>query len=164
MATTFHEAQASILALNDDELPFVFEPTDAGVVGRWNYANQKWAAVLGAQSIDADYTLWVLLDEANGTFSFDERETVERSGLSAGGDGIGLSYERSTFRGHKKSYSFNLGAAILAKVTDRQGDHVGQTYGYTFDTDEIKQPVIDTLEAAGWEPRRKGLFGKLFGA
>lgn len=164
MPSTFSEAQASLLALNSDELPFVYEATDAGVVGRWNYANQKWATILGAGSVDADYTLWVVLDEEKGSFTFEETETVEQTGLSAGGDGIGLSYERSSFRGVKKSYKFDLGAAILAKVTDRQGEHVGQTYGYRFDTDEIKDPIIETLTTAGWEPRRKGLFGRLFGA
>jgi hypothetical protein len=163
MTLSIADAQARVLALNSDELPFVYEAAESGIVGRWNYANQKWATVLGAGSVDADYTLRVMLDE-KGTFTFEETETVEQTGLSAGSDGIGFSYERSSFRGVKKSYKFDLGAAILAKVTDRQGEHVGQTYGYRFDTHEIKQPIIDELSALGWEPRRKGLFGRLFGA
>ena len=163
MAVPFSEAQAAVLALNSDELPFVYEPTDEGVVGRWNYANVKWAAVLGAGSVDADYQLWVTLDEASGTFAFLETEQVEETRGSVGADGIGVHYERSTFRGVKKSYKFDLGAAILAKVTDRGGETVGQTYGYRFDTDEIKDPVTAALEPLGYEQKRKGLLGKLFG-
>ncbi|GAA2227323.1 hypothetical protein N1031_03115 [Herbiconiux moechotypicola] len=163
MTATFDQVQASILALNGPERPFVYEATPTGVVGRWNYADQKWAALLGAGSVDADYVLEVVLDETESTFAFEEAEVVEETGLTAGGDGIGFSYERSTFKGHKKSYKFDLGAAILAKVTDRQGDHVGQSYGYRFDTDEIKDPLLRVFDEAGWEPRRKGLFSRLFG-
>lgn len=162
MPATADEARARILALNSPELPFVYEPTGDGVVGRWNYANQTWATVLGAGSIDADYSLWVHLDGSTAIWRFEETETIEQMGLSAGGDGIGLTYERSFFKGRKKQFRFNLGAALAAKVTDRQGDRVGQTYGYRFSTDEIKQPVIDALTAVGWS-RRKGFFARIFG-
>jgi len=162
MAATLAEAQQAVLALNSDELPFVYEPTTDGVVGRWNYANQKWVAILGAGSVDAEYTLWVILDEPTATWRFEEHESVEQTQLSAGGDGIGFTQERSFFKGRKKEFKFNLGAALAAKVTDRQGDRVGQTYGYRFSTDEIKQPLIDALTAAGWS-RRKGFFARIFG-
>ncbi len=162
MAATVDEARSRILSLNNDDLPFVYEPSDDGVVGRWNYANQKWATLLGAGSIDADYSLWVVLDERTTTWRFEEHQSVEETHLSAGGDGIGLTFERSFFKGRSKQFKFNLGAALAAKVTDRQGDRVGQTYGYRFSTDEIKQPVIDALTAAGWS-RRKGFFARLFG-
>jgi len=162
MAASVDEARASILALNTDELPFVYEPTTDGVVGRWNYANQKWATVLGAGSIDAEYALWIILDPATTTWRFEEHETVEQTQLSAGGDGIGVTYERSFFKGRKKEFKFNLGAALAAKVTDRRGDRVGQTYGYRFSTDDIKKPAIDALTAVGWS-RRKGFWSRIFG-
>jgi len=162
MAATVDEARAAVLALNSDELPFVYEPTTDGVVGRWNYANQKWAMPLGAGSVDAEYALWIILDPATSTWRFEEHETVDETRISAGADGIGFTHERSFFKGRKKEFRFNLGAAVAAKVTDRQGSRTGPTYGYRFSTDDIKSPAIAALTAAGWS-RRKGFWSRIFG-
>lgn len=64
--------------------------------------------------------------------------------------------------GSQKSFTLNKSFAPLAESKDRQGTHTGQFFGYRFDTDEIKQPLIDALTAAGYS-RKKGFFGKLFG-
>ncbi|MGA1836542.1 hypothetical protein VD659_06375 [Herbiconiux sp. 11R-BC] len=164
MALPLAEAQARVLALNSDELPFVYAPTPDGIVGTWKYADVKWAALTAAGTIDASYELRVTLDPAESTWSFDETDTRSETRVHAERDGgFGISGGTSTFKGREKKVSFQFGVGTAAKSTDRQGSHEGNTYGYSFTTDEIKQPLIAALESAGWAPRKKGFFGKLFG-
>ena len=157
------DAQARVLALNSPELPFLYEATPDGVRATWKYADVKWAAIAAAGTISAAYVLRVELNASEATWSFEE--TDDRTDLTVRGssEGIGLSGSASTFTGREKKVSFQFGVGTAAKTTDRQGSHEGNLYGYSFTTDEVKQPLIDTLTAAGWHPRRKGFFGKLFG-
>ncbi|WP_440709060.1 hypothetical protein [Herbiconiux sp. YIM B11900] len=158
------DAQARVLALNSPELPFVYEATPDGIRATWKYADVKWAAIAAAGTISATYELRVTLDPSDATWTFDETE--DTSGLTVTGDrdgSIGLSGSASTFTGRQKKVSFQFGVGTAASTTDRQGTHEGHLYGYSFTTDELKQPLIDALTAAGWSPRKKGFFGKLFG-
>ena len=159
MTFDVRDAQARLLALNSDDLPFLYEPTADGVIARWKYADQRWLMIAGAGALSAEYSLRVELDPAAGEWRFHEESTSAEASLGPGR----LSTKRTWNKGSQKSFSFDLGAAIAAETTDRHGTETGNTYGYRFTTDEVKQPVVDTLTAAGWKPR-KGLFGKLFGA
>ncbi|MFB2598755.1 hypothetical protein ACEXQE_13255 [Herbiconiux sp. P17] len=165
MATplSFADAQARVLALNSDELPFVYAAAPDGILATWKYADVKWAALAAAGTIDKSYELRVTLDGAEAEWEFDETDT--ESSVTVHGDqgGFGISGGTSTFTGREKKVSFQFGVGSAAKTTDRQGPHEGNLYGYSFSTDEIKQPLIAALEAAGWHPKKKGFFGKLFG-
>ncbi|MFB2554180.1 hypothetical protein [Herbiconiux liangxiaofengii] len=164
MAETFDQAQARVLALNSDELPFVYQAAPYGIQAVWKYADVKWAALTAAGTIDASYELRVTLDPAEAEWSFDETDTRRESGIrSTGGGGFSIGGSTDTFKGRETRKSFSFGVGSAAKTTDRQGSEEGNTYGYSFSTDEIKQPLIAALEQAGWQPQKKGFFGKLFG-
>lgn len=158
------DAQVRVLALNSPELPFVYEATPEGIRATWKYADVKWAALTAAGTISATYELRVTLDPADATWTFDETEDTSGVTVSGNSDGgFGISGGASTFKGRQKKVSFQFGVGTAASTTDRQGTHEGNLYGYSFTTDELKQPLIDALTAAGYSPRRRGFFGKLFG-
>jgi hypothetical protein len=164
MAATLPEAQAAVLALNSDELPFVYEPAPYGIRATWKYADVAWASFTAAGLIDRGYELRVTLDPAKSSWSFDETETTAEAGARARIGGFSVSGGASTFSGHEKKISFGFGATpVVAQTDDRQGEHLGHTYGYSFTTDEVKAPLTAALEAAGWHPEKQGLFGRLFG-
>lgn len=158
MTFDIRDAQARVLSLNSEELPFVYDPTPDGIVAHWRYADQRWLGFIGAGLFSADYELRVELDPEAGEWTFHEESSSSSASVGIGS----LSGERTWHKGPQKSFSFNIGAAPIAQSTDRHGTETGQTYGYSFTTDEVKQPIIDTLTAAGWKPR-KGFFSKLFG-
>ncbi|WP_159501550.1 hypothetical protein [Microbacterium sp. 18062] len=158
MADSFAQAQQRILALNSDDLPFVYEPTPDGVVARWKYVDARWSNVLAAGTIDRDYELRVVLDPATSTWRFQERSTSTEATIGPGG----LSFESTRFRGYRKTVSFSKNWAVDAEQTDRHGTTRGQSFGWSFTTDEVKRPVTDALAAAGWS-RHKGFFARLFG-
>jgi hypothetical protein len=164
MVDTFEQAQARVLALNSDELPFVYQAAPYGIQAVWKYADVKWAAITAAGTIDSSYELRVTLDGAEAQWEFDETDTQSESRIrSTGGGGFSIGGSTSTFKGRESKKSFSFGVGSAARTTDRQGTHDGFTYGYSFTTDEIKQPLIAALEQGGWEAKKKGLFGKLFG-
>ncbi|WP_382309248.1 hypothetical protein [Herbiconiux sp. UC225_62] len=163
MAEDLAQAQARVLALNSDELPFVYEPAAYGIRAVWKYADVKWAAASAAGIISAGYELRVTLDPAESEWSFDETDTENRATVHGDSDSIGISGNTSMFKGREKKVSFQFGVGTASKTTDRQGSTEGNFYGYSFSTDEIKQPLIAALQAAGWQPQKKGFFGKLFG-
>lgn len=164
MPDTFEQAQARVLALNSDDLPFVYQAAPYGIQAVWKYADVKWAAITAAGTIDASYELRVTLDPAESTWAFDETETRSESRIrSTGGGGFSIGTSKSTFSGRENRKSFSIGLGSAARTTDRQGSHDGNVYGYSFTTDEIKQPLIAALEQGGWQPKNKGFFGKLFG-
>ena len=159
MPDTLAGAQARVLALNSDDLPFVYTAAAEGILAHWKYADQKWVMFLGAGSFSADYTLTVTLTEADHEWNF--REAVETTSATLGADG--LHSEHTRFKGRQKSFHFDAGAALFAKTTNRQGARSGNTYGYTFSTDEVKEPLITALRQAGWQPKHQGLIGRVFG-
>jgi hypothetical protein len=161
MAEPLQNAQQRILSLNGPDVPYEFTPTATGAVGRWKYADVKWAAFTGAGLIDASYVLTVTLDPAEGTWEFDEVDTQSSVKVQGGGGGFSISGGTSTFKGHQTRTTKAWGAGSAASTTDRQGEHLGNTYGYSFSTSEIKDPVVAALEAAGYS-KKKGFFGRLF--
>lgn len=164
MASSFADAQGAVLALNSDELPFVYEPAPYGIRAVWKYADVKWAAVTAAGTFSAAYELRVTLDPSSGEWTFDETDTSSSATVRGeAGGGFGISGGTSTFKGRQKKASFQFGVGTASKTTDRQGSTEGHLYGYSFTTDEIKQPLTAALEAQGWSAARKGFFGKLFG-
>jgi hypothetical protein len=163
MAESFTDAQARVLALNNDALPFVYEPAPYGIRATWKYADVKWAALTAAGTISASYELRVTLDPEESTWEFDETDSSSTATVRGEDGGISFGGTASTFKGRETRKTFQFGVGTAAKTTDRQGSTEGNLYGYSFSTDEVKSPLIEALESAGWEPRKKGFFGKLFG-
>lgn len=158
MTESMQDAQNRVLALNSDDRPFLYEPTAVGIHATWKYADQKWLGFFGAGVRKGSYDLYVTLDPEDGTWEFDEKS--EDGEATVNGDG--LHGEKKWQSGSQKSFTLNKSFALASESKDRQGTHTGQFFGYRFDTDEIKQPLIEALEAAGYA-RKKGFFGKIFG-
>jgi len=158
MAESIQDAQNRVLALNSDDRPFFYEPTAVGIHATWKYADQKWLGFFGAGVRQGSYDLYVTLDPDDGTWEFDETSADAEATVNSDG----LHGEKKWQSGSQKSFTLNKSFALASESKDRQGTHTGQFFGYRFDTDEIKQPLIDALTAAGYS-RKKGFFGKLFG-
>lgn len=158
MAASFAEAQQSILSLNTDELPFVYEPTPDGVVAHWKFGDVKWHSYIAAGQADAEYELRVVLDPEKETWKFNEKSSESEAHLNTKGAGASKTWGS----GSQKSLKFEIGAAAKVEQTDRHGTREGYVYSWAFTSDEVKEPVVNALEAAGWKSGN-GFFSKLFG-
>ncbi|MBZ4487392.1 hypothetical protein LQ938_01040 [Microbacterium sp. cx-55] len=154
MASSREDVVGEILALNGEDVPFAFAAFEGGVVGVWDYADAKWAGLLAAGQISRDYELTVTLHD-DGSYSLLDETHDTQTRL----DTKGLHHERSFFKGTKRTFSFNASFAPIAS------DHgqVGNTFGWKFDTEEMKEPVREILTRYGWIPRHRSFLDRLFG-
>ncbi len=151
------DVQQAALALNGADKPFVISATGDQIAGKWNVLDAKWYGIISQNKADQNYSITVTLDEATHTYTYSEVTTSSSSSVGLGG----FSYEKSTFKG--KQYSFNAGTLLGLGMQNKGSDPqaVG-TATYSFDTGQIKKPLLDALAQAGWS-EKPGFFKRLFG-
>ena len=125
MTFDLRDAQARILALNSEELPFIYDPTPDGIVAHWRYADQRWLGFIGAGMFSAEYELRVELHPEDGEWEFHEQSSSSKTTLGVGG----LSTKRTWQSGPQKSFSFGRSVAPISQSTDRDGTTTGQFMG-----------------------------------
>lgn len=158
MAASFADAQAQLLALNSEELPFIYLPTPDGVAAQWRWADARWHNVLAAGTYQRDYELRVVLDPAKAKWRFTERGSGTETNISIGG----ASFSSTRYRGTVYQKSYRKDFAVRADQTDRHGTTSGHTWEARFSTDDVKRPVVSTLTSLGWSSGN-GFWSRLFG-
>lgn len=148
------EVRDALLAINRDTAPFVVRdgaPEGVDLVAEWKIADARWYEIFAKAGIERVFKILMKIDEARGEVrAVDQEWTVEwRAGVPT------LSLSGQAFRGQKWEMSFESVYAF------REEDlSWGKVYQYRFNTGEIKGPLKDAVQAAGW--RWKGVaFGKL---
>lgn len=143
---TLHQ---SIQSLNTPDAPYVFEMTDATIVGRWNITNSRWFAPGAVRDTEQNYRITVTLDPQTGTYA--TNEVLNTTHASAGISGLG--YRKEVFSGKvfMKSYEAGVGRE------KSQPDTSLGAHSVSFDTNTIKTPLFNALAQQGWAPKRGGL-------
>ena len=152
--TPLRELLAAVPSLNRPDQPFTYEVDGNEIVGRWDIVKATSLYPTEVTHLDKKYKIVVELDEDEGTFDFNEKESETR----AKADGGGLSFSKEGFSGKssKKEFSFEFGGVNKTE----EGVSVNPVV-YSFETSRIKDPLFSFLESHGWT-RKKGLFGRLF--
>ena len=147
------ELRARLLAANRDTAPFVIRdgaPEGVDLVAEWKVVDAQWYEIFAKAGLKKAFKVLMKFDEAKSEVrAVDQEWEVEwRAGLPS------LSLAASAFRGQKAEISFGTAYAF------REDASFGQVYEYRFSTKEIKNPLVDAAQAAGWG--WKGVaFGKL---
>ncbi len=152
--TPLRELLAAVPSLNRPDQPFTYEVDGKKIVGRWDIVKATSLYPSEITHLDKKYKIVVELDEDEGTFDFNEKESETRGKA----DGGGLSFSKEGFSGKssKKEFSFEFGGV---NKTD-EGVSINPVV-YSFETSRIKEPLFSYLESHGWS-RKKGLFSRLF--
>lgn len=143
-----------LLAINRDTAPFIVRdgaPENCDLVAEWKIVDARWYEIFAKAGLEKTFKVLMKFDEASGEVrSVDQEWSVEwRAGVPS------LALAVSSFRGQKKEFSF--GTAFAFKEEDLS---FGKVYEYRFKTSEIKDPLVEAAQAAGWG--WKGVaFGKL---
>jgi hypothetical protein len=161
VALSIAETQARIDGrLNPPGQPFRYYCQGDQVVGTWDIADVSYADLLGGGTIDKAYAITVTLDERAGSYAYSERRTDSHTSFGTEPDGsVGFSGSRQAFKGRSVSKEWG-GGFTLGRATSH--GQQGSSWSYSFESARIKQPLLDLLHDAGWEPARKGLMARLF--
>lgn len=140
------ELTRRLLDLNSTQLPWAVRiGPEADIVAEWKYADASWWGVLAKSGMKKSYRLRLFFDEAKRQCSaLDEFGELDWSaGLMAAPR---IHYSRSFFRGIQLVRRQREVVYGLRTPTGQPGKVVD----YAFDIDEVKQPVIAAVIAAGW--------------
>ena len=138
--------------------PFTYRCAGDRVVGTWDVADVAYQGLASAGTIDVDYAVTVVLDEARGTYAVTERRSEGASDVRLSGGELRFGGSRQVFRGRSVGKQWGGGVALRATSHGR----TGHTWSYEFETSRIKQPLLDLLHDAGWQPQRRGFLARLF--
>lgn len=158
---SLQDINQKVLSLNSSDKPFSYSADGSTITANWKIADVKWVVILGGGSIDKNYKLVINLDEPSHTYTYVESKSSNqlKFGLQPGG-GLSLGVESNSFKGKTIGKSFGAGAGT---AVDQNGKSDGNTYKYSFDTKQIKDPLLSLLDQSGWSRKKKGFFSKLFG-
>ena len=148
------ELRRRLLAVNRESAPFTVRdgaPEGVDLVAEWNIVDARWYEIFAKAGLERAFKVLMKFDEARGEVrAVDQEWEVE---WSAGVPSLSLA--ASGFRGQKVEMSF--GAAYAFREEDLS---YGKVYDYRFNTKELKAPLIEAAQQAGWG--WKGVaFGKL---
>jgi hypothetical protein len=156
---SLQETLGKVLSLNSEQNPYQYAVSGNDIVGNWKIADVKWVALMGARTIDKQYSITITLDEATRTYAFNEQKTASGSKFSFDPMTGSLSFGKtsSSFSGKMTGKEFEVGAGTSVV----QGGQQGNIYKYSFDTRKIKEPLFSMLKQCGWQQKKGGLLARL---
>ena len=146
VALSGSDLRQRLLALNSLDIPFQLESARNGELHAiWRYADAKWIDLARAHGFRRMHRITMSFDEANRKI----RATDYQSAYdwSAGRGGAGFAWKATTgvvlFQyDHQRVYGLQFDNNWHPKP------HL--SYSYTFDLQEMKSPLIETIITAGW--------------
>ena len=138
-----------LLALNDTSKPYhIVKSPDTDLIAEWKIVDSKWFGVLNKNGLKQACRALLLVDESRHSVRCCEELGTVSWTVGLEGPIPTVSFARSFFRGRilrSKQYTRGYGLRQLAPPEPQK------TYEYKFDVNEIRGPIIVTLEAGGWE-------------
>jgi hypothetical protein len=142
-----------ILSLNRATAPWQVisgAAENVDLIAEWKIVDARWYEIFGKASLTKVFRIYLKLDDAAHEVRAMDREYT----LSWSAGIPSLSAVVSSFKGQTTSVEFGSGYAFTETLAP------GQVYKYKFNSNEIKKPIQDAVNACGWV--YKGVaFGKL---
>jgi hypothetical protein len=137
------ELRARILTLNDFDAPAVVEERGKKLVVTWRYVDARWWELLAKAGLTQTYECHIKLDpRRHEAIVIDVKRSVN---WRTGPNDVSIGF--FAFRG--VDFSIEIGK----QWGIREDFSVGKVYDYKFTTQQIKQPVVNTLLQSGWDVR-----------
>jgi hypothetical protein len=138
-----------LLALNDTSKPYhIMKGSDTDLVAEWKIVDANWFGVMNKNGLKQAYRALLLVDESRYSVRCCEELGSVSWTVGLKGPIPAVSYARTFFRGrilYSKQYARGYG---LRQLTPTEP---GRVYEYRFDVNEIRGPIIVTVEDSGWE-------------
>lgn len=136
-----------LLALNQQDAPVQVagSPKKETLEVTWRYGDAQWLDLMRAHKTRRTHKLSLALDEKSHTVRV--QEYWNAFGASAGSDDLGLNWTAA--RG-MQFFEFEH-RRVFGVQLDETGRPTGElSKAYTFNLQELKQPIIETVTGNGW--------------
>ena len=138
------DLRTALLALNREGAPWQVRdgaPEGVDLVAEWKIVDAAWYEIFAKAGVERVFKVLMKFDDKEGEVRSVDREYTVK--WTFGVPEISLSAE--AFRGQKAEMSFE--SVYAFKEEDLT---YGKIYQYNFKTSEIKKPLQDAAQAAGW--------------
>jgi hypothetical protein len=138
-----------LLALNDRSKPYrLCQGLDTDLVAEWKFVDAKWYGILSKSGLKQSYRAMICLDtERHTARCFEQSGSVSWS-AGMGGMGPSLHYSSSCFGGR---FLFKKTRGVGYGFKDLKGSSPGKVYDYSFDINDIRDPIKEVVLKSGWE-------------
>ena len=138
------ELAKKIGALSGDKTPFTVKSSDeTDLVVEQNIVNAKWYEIFAKAGLKKTYRILLLLDD-----SAKEVRVLEEMGELSWKAGVPTaSFSAEFFRGRTLAQK-EFGTAYAFK--EKSPASFGKVYEYSFDVNDVKGPLIETITSSGW--------------
>ena len=139
----------SLLSINEQDVPYTIKrgSRDNELVIDWRYADAKWLDLMRLHGMSKGYRLVLRFDE--GAHNVRAQDRYASFDWSAGPNLLALDWNISlgiTFYEYRHERVFGLQFRDGKPTFDL-------SYAYTFDLNELKQPMIEIIRHSGWNFR-----------
>ncbi|MGB3864165.1 MAG: hypothetical protein WBA29_00840 [Xanthobacteraceae bacterium] len=140
-----------LLALNQRDIPYSISrgKHDNELVVDWRYADAKWLDLMRIHGMSKGYRLVLRFDEGAHNVRAQDRYASFDWSAGRGADLLSLKWNASlgiTFYEYRHERVFGLQFKDGKPTFDL-------SYAYTFDLNELKQPMIEIIRHSGWNFR-----------
>ncbi len=150
-----------LLSINDQDVPYTIkrgsQPNE--IVVDWRYADAKWLDLMRLHGMSKRYRLVLRFDDGAHNVRAQDRYASFDWSAGRGPDLLSLNWNMSlgiTFYEYRHERVFGLQFKNGQPTFDL-------SYAYTFDLNELKQPMIEIIRHAGWNFRPVITFFRLVG-
>lgn len=149
----------SLLSINEQDVPYTIKRGKHRneLVVDWRYADAKWLDLMRFHGMNKGYRLVLRFDE--GAHNVRAQDRYASFDWSAGPDLLSLNWQMSlgiTFYEYQHERVFGLQFKDGKPTFDL-------SYAYTFNLNEMKQPMIEIIRHSGWNFRPVITFFRLIG-
>jgi hypothetical protein len=139
----------SLLSINEQDVPYAIKRGKHRneLVVDWRYADAKWLDLMRLHGMSKGYRLVLRFDE--GAHNVRAQDRYASFDWSTGPDLLSLNWQMSlgiTFYEYQHERVFGLQFRDGKPTFDL-------SYAYTFNLNEMKQPMIEIIRHAGWNFR-----------
>ncbi len=139
------ELRERLLSLNDPDKPWEIVAEGEDMVARWKLADARWWEILKRAGLSVQYTGRMRLVEGSKMVLYLEEFTELEWSVGISEQPLNARY--SKFRGR---ILFEKRKAVAYAFRRIAPPDFGEVYRYDFDVNEIRGPIIETVERAGW--------------
>ncbi len=138
-----------LLSVNDPKLPWTIRRGDKeDLIAEWKVVDEKWVDFFAANKISLVHKLRFRIDDRAHTVHVQDVE--RRVSYRVGVDGRPQATLRWSFRRGIDFYNYEKSLAFGVIYKDGKLQ-IGEAYNYTFNLNEVKQPLIDAVVKSGWK-------------
>lgn len=139
-----NELKEKIIGLGGKKIPFKITESDkTDILVELKVVDAEWYEIFAKAGLEKTYQIYLLMDDNKS-----EVRALEKIGEVSWKKGVPtISFSKSSFQGRTIAYK-EFGTSYAFK--EPKPSSFGKIYEYSFDVNDVKNPLIEIVTSSGW--------------